>query len=99
MADRPSSVPPPSVVLPDACSDEPNDAAPQRKARQGPAAASRTSGQHRDSGPKPEGQDYRLALAMAVRQVALAERREARARLLHDAKRLGRFRRGLVGSA
>jgi len=85
---------------PDACAEEPSDAAPQRRPRSGPAATARSPGPRVDpSAPKPELAEYRLGLAAALRQIALAERREARARLWRDARRLGRFRRGLVGSA
>jgi len=82
--------------------EEPGDAAPQRRPKSNGSASSvgRAPGQRGDAGaPKPDLGDYRLSLAHALRQAAMAERREARERLWRDARRLGRFRRGLVGSA
>jgi len=87
----------------DGCSDEPTDVPPAQRARNGSSAGiripSRVAAQRVESTPvTPDRTDYRTGLAVVLRQLALAERREARERLLCDAGRLGRFRRGLLGS-
>jgi len=90
---------------PEACSDELTVAPPQQRARNGGSSgirsprAQRVSAQRVESLPsKPDMTDYRMGLAVTLKQLALAERREARERLLRDARRLGRFRRGILGS-
>jgi len=81
-----------------------DDEPPSTKSRQisGYGAVGSTAVAERgskSSKPFPDTDAYRMSLAMALRQAAQAERREVREQLRSDARRLGRCRRGMVGSA